>query len=75
MILAPMASKNTTIKGAEMLLIIPATKSKPKQTLLALIDSGTSACLISHNTLYKHITQKTREKTTWLTQGGRSKNL
>ena len=58
MILAPTVSKNTNIKGAEMLLTILETSSKPKQTLLNLIDSGTSAPLISHDAVYKHVKKR-----------------
>jgi len=70
MILARTTSTNTTTKGAKMLLTIPATKSKLNQTLLALINSGTSASLIFHYAVYKHVKQKTRKKTTCSTQGG-----
>ena len=42
------------IKGAEMTLTIPATENEPKRTLLALIDSGTSVSLISHDAVNTH---------------------
>ena len=74
MILAPTASSTTT-KGAEMLLTTSETKSKPKQTLLALIDSGTSASLIFRSAVYKHAKEQTRENTTWSTQGGSLKTF
>ena len=58
MILAPTTSQPKTTKGAEMLLAIPATRNKPKQTLLALINSGTSASLNYHHAVYKYANQK-----------------
>jgi len=61
MILAPTASKTTTTKVSEMLLTIPATNSKPKQSLLALIDSRTSASLIKLQ-LPQFVTRRNIEK-------------
>ena len=63
-------STKTTTKEAEMRLTIPATSTKPKQTLLALVDSGTSSSLCNYDRVHKRIQNKERRRTKWSTQGG-----
>ena len=53
-----------------MLISLPATKTRPKRTLLGLVDSGTSSSLIDYDQASKNIAEKKREKTTWSTQTG-----
>ena len=68
--ITPIKSVEKTTEGAEMLLAIPAVGKRPKRTLLALVNTGTSAFLIDHDQVYKQVTDKERNKTTWSTQGG-----
>lgn len=64
--------KTTKIKGAEMLLTIPANKSRPKQILLTLIDIGMLLLLCNSDKVYKIIYNKTKKKKTKLfIQGGK----
>ena len=68
--ITPSKSIKKKTKGAEILITIPAIGRRPKKTLLALVDIGTSASLIDHDQTSKHVTNKDKKRTAWSTQGG-----
>ena len=52
-------------RGAEMLNAVPATDKHTKRTLLALVDTGTSASLIDSESVEDALVKKERKITTW----------
>ena len=68
-------SNPTPTRGANILITLPATKTAPKWTLLALFDSGTSSSLINYDKANKHKTNKVKIKTSWTTQGIKVQNI